>query len=661
MRRVTPNQLIEQKKEIRRLKKELEKVKKEKQQLENSTKKTNSEETLHESEQRFKMAVAAANIGTYSRDLKKQEDYWSPEFLAIYGLKPGEPFPLKEDIPAAVHPDDREVLIADARARFEHTISPGFSNEHRIIRPDGEVRWIIVKGQMNFDEDNKPLHIYGVVMDITQQKQAEEALRRKVEENEKMMEIIPAAIFISEDPQCNNMRGNRMANEFYEAEKDENVSANVTTARRFFIDGHETPAEELPMQKAAITNRPVFNEAVDVLLPSGKLLHMHGSAIPLNDENNNVRGSIAAFVDITKHVQTEKALKESEEKFRLMANNISQLAWMADEKGWIYWYNQRWFDYTGTTLEGMQGGGWEKVLHPDHMERVVNKVQHSWNTGEIWEDLFPLKGKDGQYRWFLSRALPVRDENKNNNVVRWFGTNTDITQQKELEELLKKNSELFENLLYITAHDLKGPIANMYMAFNFFKSAPDEQKIAMIGQFRELVDRLDKTIKGVTGILKVQKDDEAVAKELHFESILNDILIEFKDKIKTGTLEFDFSSQATIRYIGPYIYSLLKNLVSNAIKYSRDNAPLKITISTRSVNSYTLLTVQDNGMGIDMEKYGKQLFSPFRRFSPERAKGTGIGLYIVKNIIEKNGGYIKVKSTPGEGTAFYCYLKEYKV
>jgi PAS domain S-box-containing protein len=141
-------------------------------------------------------------------------------------------------------------------------------------------------------------------------------------------------------------------------------------------------------------------------------------------------------------LRSEKALREAGEKFRTMADNISQFAWMADASGYIFWYNQRWYDYTGTTLEEMQGWGWQQVHHPDHVDRVVAKIQHAWDTGEEWEDTFPLRSKTGEYRWFLSRALPIRDAA--GNVVRWFGTNTDITERRQSVEALARQARLIE-------------------------------------------------------------------------------------------------------------------------------------------------------------------------------------------------------------------------
>ena len=126
------------------------------------------------------------------------------------------------------------------------------------------------------------------------------------------------------------------------------------------------------------------------------------------------------------------ALPTTEELFRALADNISQLAWMADPSGSIFWFNRRWYEFTGTTLDEMQGWGWTKVHHPEHVDRVVDRIKHSWETGEAWEDTFPLRGRDGRFRSFLSRALPIRDEQ--GSVVCWFGTNTDVTAQLEAEQ-----------------------------------------------------------------------------------------------------------------------------------------------------------------------------------------------------------------------------------
>jgi PAS domain S-box-containing protein len=134
-------------------------------------------------------------------------------------------------------------------------------------------------------------------------------------------------------------------------------------------------------------------------------------------------------------------LRESEEQFRTLADSIPQLAWVADPEGSISWYNQRWYDYTGKSFDEMQGWGWRTIYHPDHIDRVVSTMQHAWDLGEPWEETSPLLGRDGRYRWFLSRAIPIRDSQA--KLVRWFGTSTDISRQIDAEQQIRSlNSQL---------------------------------------------------------------------------------------------------------------------------------------------------------------------------------------------------------------------------
>lgn len=171
------------------------------------------------------------------------------------------------------------------------------------------------------------------------------------------------------------------------------------------------------------------------LTRNGELIPLAVTISPIRDETGRVVGASKIANDLRDQEKLRDELRHSQIQFEALAQNIPQLAWMADGEGWIFWYNRRWFDYTGTALEDMQGWGWKAVHHPDHVDRVVDLISKCFQTGEIWEDTFPLRRHDGEYRWFLSRANPIK--NSDGKVLLWCGTNTDITEQLEASERIK--------------------------------------------------------------------------------------------------------------------------------------------------------------------------------------------------------------------------------
>ena len=163
---------------------------------------------------------------------------------------------------------------------------------------------------------------------------------------------------------------------------------------------------------------------------------------PVRNAQGELIWLLAVSRDITRQKQNEDAVRISEQRFRALADNMAQFAWLADASGYIYWYNQRWFDYTGTTLDEMRGWGWQSVHHPEHIERVSRKYKSCLERGNLWEDTFPLRGADGTYRWFLSRAVPMRDDN--DNVILWCGTNTDITEHRNASLRIRQLARIIE-------------------------------------------------------------------------------------------------------------------------------------------------------------------------------------------------------------------------
>ena len=158
---------------------------------------------------------------------------------------------------------------------------------------------------------------------------------------------------------------------------------------------------------------------------------------------NGNKTVLEANRDITERKRTEERLHESETQFRTLANAIPQLCWMANADGWIFWYNDRWYEYTGTKPEQMAGWGWQSVHDPEALPKVLESWKDSIATGKPFDMVFPLRGADGVFRPFLTRVKPVCDED--GKVTRWFGTNTDISEQRRIQEELRESGALLRS------------------------------------------------------------------------------------------------------------------------------------------------------------------------------------------------------------------------
>ncbi len=616
-----------------------------------------TEQALIESQERYRLVNKATHDIIWDWDLSTNQLLWNEAVEQALGKSRKELLPDISSWHNYIHPDDRERVISS----IQHAIDSkqeSWSSEYRFGLPGGPYRTYFDRGFIACDKKGNPFRMIGSMLDLTERKETEKALKESQKLLQSVLEVMPVGVFVA-DYEGNVAITNTAAEKLWGGVKHIPINKLNEYKGWWRKTGKKLQSDEWAFARAFLKGESSQNEEIDIECFDGTRKTILNFAAPIYNGNGRIVSAVAAAMDITDRVKAEEALRSSEERFRTLADNISQLAWMADDKGWIFWYNKRWYDYTGTTPKEVQGWGWTKVHHPDHVDRVVKSIQHSWDTGERWEDLFPIRGKDGQYRWFLSRAIPVRNEQ--GKIIKWFGTNTDITEQRKSEIQVKKANELLESILYILAHDLKGPVANMHMATDLINASDNvSKKIMLLDTLKPQVERIEKTLKGVTNILQVQHTDESAITLIELESVIHDLLIEFKDELNPGELFWDFSRKSKLKYIEPLLQSILRNLVNNAIKYRRHEAALKIEISTVPKNSFTLLMVKDNGIGIDLQNYGNQLFKPFTRISSVKTEGTGIGLYIIKTIIEKNGGYIEVESTPGVGTTFFCYLNEYR-
>jgi PAS domain S-box-containing protein len=259
--------------------------------------------------------------------------------------------------------------------------------------------------------------------------------------------------------------------------------------------------------------------------------------------------------------RADAALAESEGRFGTLADSMPQLAWMADAAGAVFWYNRRWYEYTGTTPERMRGDGWSSVHHPDHAARVAAGFRAAVAAGEPWEDTFPLRGRDGAFRWFLSRAVPV--DAAAAGARRWFGTNTDVTEriaadaerdrllaaEREARRAAEEAGRARTRFLATMSHELRTPLN-------------------AIGGYAELLDM------GLRGpVTDAQHADLARIRrsQQHLLGLINDVL-NFA-KLESGTVAFardDVSVAAALQDLSTMI---LPQAAAKGLAYRVDACP----------------------------------------------------------------------------------------
>ncbi|WP_416674465.1 PAS domain S-box protein [Egbenema bharatensis] len=389
-----------------------------------------SEALLRQSEERFRQMADHAPVVIWVTDPTGYCTYLSQSWYEFTGQT--EATGLGFGWLKTIHPEDYERVRENfLTANKQHE---AFRLEYRLRRRDGEYRWAIDAASPWFGEDGAFKGYIGSVVDIHDRKQAEEALRRSETRYRTLFESMNEGFCVVEmlfdQHNCPYDYRFLEINPAFEHQTGL-YRAEGKTARQL-LPNLEQHWFEL-YGNVALSGEPIrFEHRSDAMNRWFEV-----SAFHLGSPES--RKVAILFKDISKRKQAEHERQESQTRFRTLADNISQFAWMADETGYIFWYNQRWFDYTGTSLEQMQGWGWQQVHHPDHLERVLKKFRQHLEAGEAWEDIFPLRGKEGQYRWFLSRAIPIQGEQ--GRVLRWFGTNTDITELRQTEMALQQATD----------------------------------------------------------------------------------------------------------------------------------------------------------------------------------------------------------------------------
>lgn len=438
----------------------------------------------------------------------------------------------------------------------------------------------------------------------------------------------------------------------------------------------------------AVANRSTFEFEHRVATKQNGWRLFSVRAVPIMNEKGIIKQWVGVHTDITEQREVEQKIKESEQKFRLLANAMPQHIWTSDPEGNLNYFNQSVYDYSGLTVEQIDQEGWLQIVHPDDREENIKKWMNSITTGIDFLCEHRFRRHDGAFRWQLSRAIPQKDDR--GNVQMWVGTSTDIQDQKtfttELErqvdertkELALKNNELqkmnkeLESFVYVSSHDLQEPLRKIQT----FASHILEKEVDNLSEMGK--DYFNRTHKAAQRMQTLIQDLLAYSRtnsaEYKLENTnLNIIIAEVKDELREELKEKNATIEATQlsnAHIIPFQFrQLMHNLIINSLKFSNPENPPHIKIKSviakglefnnpklSPQNNYCHITVSDNGIGFE-QKYGEKIFELFQRLHGRNEyKGTGIGLSIVKKIIDNHNGIITASSELNKGATFDIYI-----
>ena len=508
---------------------------------------------------------------------------------------------------------------------------------------------------IHFLPETGRIRTYG--LDVTEQRRADEALRASEQRFRSFVEATTQVVWTT------NPRGEvDMAIPAWQAY----TGQSAEQARGFgWMDAirPEDRDRVVAAWQKAFDTQGLYEVEYLLRIHDGSWRNVRARGVPVRNPDGSVREYVGVCIDVTARKQAEEALRASEQRFRTMADAIPQLAWVARADGWIVWYNRRWYEYTGTTPEQMEGWGWQCVHDPQALPAVLERWKGCIQSGEPFDMIFPMRGADGTFRPFLTRVMPLKDEQ--GRVMQWFGTNTDISAQKAVEEELVAAKASAENakavaelanrakdhFLAVLSHELRTPLTPVVMGVSMLQDRPDlaadvRNTLEMVRRNVEmearLIDDLLDVMRIARGKIELRRSTVELCKVIH------QAVEVCRPDIEARELHFDVDLGPAAPYWVEADVARLQqvfwNLLKNAIKFTPRGGC--VGVRCRPEAGQVVVEVNDSGIGIDAAALPRifNAFEQAERSITRQFGGLGLGLTISKALVEMHGGTIEVAS-----------------
>ncbi|MFC5478558.1 PAS domain S-box protein [Massilia suwonensis] len=619
-----------------------------------------------EAEERLALSLeASGNIGTWSYDLDGGATHVDERFARLFQVdaalaREGTELERFTDM---IHPEDRpRVVAAIATAIREDS---RYDIDYRIPQRAGHDVWVNARGKVFADPASGRRRFAGIAVDISARKTAEaraEAASARAEDSRRrldaLLEAAPVGIAYA-DTEGRFLMTNAANRAIWGDYMPADGVAGYGAWRGWAEDGG-APLSPADWPTARVLAGEEHHEAVLEIEPVGvpgvrKTLLVRAQR--MLDAAGTLVGAVAATMDITAQVQAERALKESEQKFRSIANVIPQMVWSTNVEGTEHYVNERWHEYTGIADPNPSYKVWRAVVHPDDQAPVLAAWHRSFDDNTPFEAEHRLAHHGGGYRWVLNRALPSFDEH--GRASHWIGTLTDIHEQKAGTEELRAASRRKDEFLAMLAHELRNPLAPISNAAQLLTMAGSNEArvrqssdviIRQVRHMTALVDDLLDVSRVTRGLVTLEREP------VDIDTVVAGAIEQARPLIEARGHRFVLKQEAPgVRILGDRtrLVQVLSNLLNNAAKYTPQGGSIALNVARRGAG--VAITVRDDGIGIapGMLPHVFDLFSQAER-TPDRSQGgLGLGLALVKSLVQLHGGRVEAHSAGlGRGSSF---------
>ncbi|MGJ5628912.1 PAS domain S-box protein [Nostoc sp. CALU 1950] len=543
--------------------------------------------------------------------------------------------------------------------------------ESQIPYKDGGTRYINAIYVPQFNQQGTVEGYAALITDISDRKRAEAALRESEARFRQMADTAPVLIWMSgTDTFCNYFNKpwldftgrtleQEMGNGWTEGVHPDDFRRCLDTYTNAF-HARQKFTMEYRLRRFDGEYRWVFDTGVPRFAPTGEFLGYIGSCVDIHDRN-----------------LAEKALRDSEERYRILTEVSPQAIWMGNSDGGITYCNQYWLDFSGLTMQQTTGYGWIYVIHPDDRDRVFKTSMEAVANATNYEvEIRFRRVSDGSYRWHIVRGLPFRDVT--GQIIKWVGIASDIHDRKVAEAALQQLNEMLEQRIQERTVQLEA--ANKELeSFSYSVSHDLRAPLRHIGGFIELLQKrhtstsLDQTSQRYLKIISETAKQAGILIDelltfsrmgrtemryinLNMEELVQEVKRDLIAETPGRIIHWHIESLSEVQGDPSMLRLVLRNLIGNAVKYTQTRNPAEITVGSTDNENEVVFFVQDNGVGFNMQ-YVHKLFGVFQRLhSDPQFEGTGVGLANVQRIIHRHNGRVWAEAVVDSGATFYFSL-----